>query len=83
MKTLRDKVFSNSTVLLLGRLIQMFLQVLMGIIIPKLVSPLKFGLWRSLIIIHQYATFANIGTYAAMGLEMPYHQGKGDFKKPH
>ena len=81
MKTLRDKVFSNSTVLLLGRLIQMFLQVLMGIIIPKLVSPLKFGLWRSLMIIHQYATFANIGTYAAMGLEMPYHQGKGDFKK--
>lgn len=56
----------------------MILQFATGVLIPKLVSPVNYGLWRSLMIIYQYATFSNSGTYAAIGVKMPYYNGKGD-----
>lgn len=75
---LKNKIFKDSSVLLFGRLVQMLLQLINGLLIPKLISPLKYGLWRSLFIIYQYATFSNLGTYAAIGVEMPYLQGKAE-----
>ena len=59
---LKNKIFKDSSVLLFGRLVQMLLQLINGLLIPKLISPLKYGLWRSLFIIYQYATFSNLGT---------------------
>lgn len=76
--SLRKKVLSNSKTLLLGRLLQMTIQLIMGLLIPKLVDPIKYGLWRSLMIIYQYATFSNAGTYAAIGVKMPYLNGTGE-----
>jgi len=78
---LKTKILKDSTSLLLGRLVQMFLQLINGLIIPKLISPIQFGLWRSVFMIYQYATFSNLGTYAAIGVEMPYLKGKGDLEK--
>ena len=78
---LKTKILKDSTSLLLGRLVQMFLQLINGLIIPKLISPIQFGLWRSIFMIYQYATFSNLGTYAAIGVEMPYLKGKGDLEK--
>lgn len=77
-KTLRDKVFTGSKNLFTGRILQMAIQFLMGLLVPKLVSPFKYGLWRSLMIIYQYSTFSNLGTYAAIGVKMPYLNGKGE-----
>jgi O-antigen/teichoic acid export membrane protein len=78
---LRKNVITNSKILLVGRIFQMLLQLIMGLVIPKLVTPLKFGLWKSLMIIYQYATFSNLGTYAAITVQMPYLEGRNEFKE--
>ena len=81
MNNFRKNVIANSKSLLIGRLLQMLLQLAMGLIIPKLVTPFNFGLWRSLMIIYQYATFSNLGTYAAIAVQMPYLEGMNDVKE--
>ena len=78
---MKQNILSNSASLLFGRVIQMILQVFMGIIVPKLVAPLQYGLWRSLLLITQYNGFSNLGTYQAMSVEIPYFRGKNNLDK--
>tara|TARA_B100001057_G_scaffold184276_1_gene184996 strand:+ start:9332 stop:10816 length:1485 start_codon:yes stop_codon:yes gene_type:complete len=77
----KKNILSNSASLLFSRVVQMILQVFMGIIIPKLVAPLQYGLWRSLLLITQYNGFSNLGTYQAMSIEIPYFRGKNNLDK--
>ena len=78
---MKKNILSNSASLLFGRVVQMILQVFMGIIVPKLVAPLQYGLWRSLLLITQYNGFSNLGTYQAMSVELPYFRGKNNLEK--
>ena len=78
---MKKNILSNSASLLFGRVVQMILQVFMGIIVPKLVAPTQYGLWRSLLLITQYNGFSNLGTYQAISVELPYFRGKNNLEK--
>lgn len=78
--TLRNDIFLHSIKILSARLIQIPLQIIMGLIIPKLVSPERYGLWRSLLLIKLYGNYSHMGTYQTMAVEMPYVAGKGEWE---
>lgn len=73
-----DELLVKSGLLTLARIGQMGAQIFMGLVIPKLVSPTQYGLWRSLLLITQFSAFVNIGSYNTMGVKIPLYEGKGD-----
>lgn len=49
-----------------------------SLIIPGLLGPLSYGIWKTLGLIQTYAQFGDLGTRAALRREVPYALGRGD-----
>lgn len=49
-----------------------------SLIIPGLLGPLSYGIWKSLGLIQSYAQFGDIGARAALKREIPFYNSKGD-----
>ena len=49
-----------------------------SLVIPGLLGPLAYGIWKSLAMIQTYAQFGDLGVRAALKREIPFYAGKGD-----
>ena len=52
--------------------------VLRSLVIPGLLGPLAYGVWKTLDLIQNYAKFIDLGARAALRREIPYAVGKDD-----
>lgn len=76
--SLRLEIFRNTSKGLGAKVIQIPLQFVRALVIPKLVSPEWYGLWRSLLLIIRYSSYSQMGTHQTMVKEMAYLAGKGE-----
>ncbi len=72
------EIIRNSAKMLAAQAVQIPLQLVSVLVIPKFVTPVDYGLWRSLLLINQYSPYLQMGTQQAMVKEMPYLSGRGD-----
>lgn len=76
---LRVEIFRNVSKMLGANVVQIPLQFIRALVIPKLLSPENYGLWRSLLLIPQYSSYSQMGTHQTMVKEMGYLAGKGKY----
>lgn len=76
---LRVEIFRNVFKMLGAKVVQIPLQFIRALVIPKLLSPESYGLWRSLLLITQYSSYSQMGTHQTMVKEMAYLAGKGEY----
>ena len=75
-KAIRHTILLTGTVLLTQ--LSLFLR---GFIAAKFLGPSLYGLWHGLRVIINNSEFSCIGLYEGMKREVPFYQGRGDFKK--
>jgi len=80
-KPLRLEIFKSVSKMFFSKLIQISFQIIKALVIPKLVTPAAYGLWRSLTLVNQFSPYAQLGTYQTMTKEMPYLEGRGEWDK--
>ena len=61
-----------------ARTMSLVVSFVRSLIIPGLLGPLSYGIWKSLGLIQSYAQFGDIGARAALKREIPYYTSKGD-----
>ncbi|MFC1869530.1 oligosaccharide flippase family protein [Thermodesulfobacteriota bacterium] len=76
---LRVEIFRNVSKMLGAQVVQIPLQVIRALVIPKILSPETYGLWRSLFLITRYSSYLQMGTHQIMVKEMAYLAGKGEY----
>lgn len=83
MRSFRVEIVHNILKVLSGKFIQILFQVIKAFVVPKLLTPEYYGLWRSLSLIVQYGQHSQLGTHQTMKREMSYLSGKGEFELRH
>ena len=61
-----------------ARTMSLVISFVRSLIIPGLLGPMSYGIWKSLALIQSYAQFGDIGARAALKREIPFHMSKGD-----
>jgi len=52
--------------------------IVRSLIIPRLLGPMSYGIWKTLDLIQNYAKFIDLGARASLRREIPYAAGKKD-----
>ncbi len=76
----RRALFKDLAMLSTGKYISFLVMLVRGFVIPKLLDPTLFGVWRSLLIITDFSRVGHLGTISALTREVPFHLGKSDTK---
>ena len=69
-RILRDFIYLSGE-----RYLAIVVQTVRGLIVPKILEPTQFGIWRSLQIIATFARMGHLGTVSALRREVPYYTG--------
>lgn len=64
-----------------ARTMSLLISFLRSLVIPGLLGPLSYGIWKSLSMIQTYAQFGDLGARAALRREIPFYAGKGDIAR--
>ncbi|HEY3175077.1 MAG TPA: oligosaccharide flippase family protein [Candidatus Polarisedimenticolia bacterium] len=64
-----------------ARTMSLAISFIRSLIIPGLLGPLYYGVWKTLGLIQSYAQFGDIGARAALKREIPFYAGKGDTER--
>jgi O-antigen/teichoic acid export membrane protein len=64
-----------------ARVISLVIGFFRSLVIPGLLGPLSYGIWKALGLIQTYAQFGDLGTRAALKREIPFYTGKGDMAR--
>jgi len=61
-----------------ARMMSLAISFARSLVIPGLLGPTTYGIWKSLAMIQTYAQFGDLGARAALKREIPFYAGKGD-----
>ncbi|HET9480367.1 MAG TPA: oligosaccharide flippase family protein, partial [Candidatus Polarisedimenticolia bacterium] len=62
----------------LSRGISLAISFVRSLVIPGLLGPMAYGVWKTLGLIQTYAQFGDFGARAALRREIPFHAGRND-----
>lgn len=65
-------------VLAAGKYVSLLVMMVRGFVIPKLLDPSLFGIWKGLLIITDFSRVGHLGAVSALTREVPFHIGRGD-----
>jgi O-antigen/teichoic acid export membrane protein len=74
----RNVLRGNLSKVLAGDLGSQAVGILRGLIIPLLVAPAAYGLWRLVLLVWQYGVYLHVGTFALLNREQPGLLAIGD-----
>lgn len=77
----KEVLVKDTAQLGLANFFSQIVKVLRGLIIPKIVDPTQYGLFRSLYLVLEYSGLAHLGMHHALDKEIPYQRGKQNFQK--
>ncbi len=80
-KSKQKKILQEATFLSASLLISRLLLSIRGIIIPKLLGPVDYGIYNGLLILPEYLLHFHFGSISALKREIPFCYGKNDLKQ--
>ena len=80
---IEKEILHKSIYYSLALCVRMFVKLLSGIFIAKLLGPSLYGLRNALDLSISYESYSDLGTLSALNREAPYFRGKNDFYKFH
>jgi len=78
-KTTLKSVLPEITLFSISLYVSKFLQSIRGIIIPKLLGPVQYGIYNGLMIIPDYLVHFHFGSISALKREVAFAYGRKDF----
>jgi len=54
-----------------------------GFVVARLLGPFNFGVWNAASLVLAYGAYSESGIVSAMGRDLPFYLGRGDFHKAH
>jgi O-antigen/teichoic acid export membrane protein len=67
----RKRISSDLGKMLAGDLGGQILSVVRGLVVPLLVTPARYGLWRIMLLVWQYGVYLHLGSFALLNRELP------------
>jgi hypothetical protein len=55
--------------------------IVRGMVVPLLVTPARYGLWRIILLVWQYGTYLHLGSFAALNRELPGLLATGEHER--
>ena len=62
-------------------LVSQALSVIAGFWVARILGPSDFGIWNAVSLALVYGAYSEFGILSAMGRDLPFYQGKGDYQK--
>jgi len=73
----RARLTRDASWVLFANSLNLLVLTIVGIVVPRMMTPTQYGIWRSLDLIRRYAVYVNLGVSNAMGKTIPYLRGSG------
>ena len=64
--------------LVFGRYLGMLVGVVRGVMVPRLLDPSTYGIYKSLLIIPTYVRAGHLGAVSGLSRQIPFYRGRGD-----
>ncbi|HZN56268.1 MAG TPA: oligosaccharide flippase family protein [Candidatus Polarisedimenticolaceae bacterium] len=64
--------------LVFGRYMGMLVGVVRGVMVPRLLDPAMYGIYKSLLIIPTYVRAGHLGAVSGLSRQIPFYRGRGD-----
>ncbi|MDP8298866.1 MAG: oligosaccharide flippase family protein [Candidatus Tantalella remota] len=73
-----DRILKDSTIYTVSTIVAQFIGVATSIATRRLLTPEMMGIWATFLVILNYALFAHLGIFTAVGVRIPYLRGKNE-----